>query len=283
LTVGARLEHNSYTGFNIQPSARLAWTPNSKNMFWSAVSRADRTPARFDTAIRVNYEALPGLGGIPALVSYFGNPNAKNERLIAFEAGYRNTWTSSFSLDSTVFYNRYRDLQSVERGTAVLEATPAPTHLLIPILYGNKLYGETHGIEFFANWKPASHWTLSPGYAYCAAHLHVTADSLDTGTVLGTQGGQPNHQAQLRSSVSLPKNLQWNASAYFVNRLPAQAVPAYTRLDTGLIWRAGEHLSLSVVGQNLLKDRHLEYAGPDSSVQSSLMRRNVYGKISWSF
>jgi iron complex outermembrane receptor protein len=191
--------------------------------------------------------------------------------------------SGSLSLDSTVFYNRYRDLESTERGAMVLETTPAPPHLLIPILYGNGLYGETHGIEVFANWKAASHWTLSPGYAFYAAHLHTTASSRDTTTVSGTQGGSPDHQAQLRSSISLPWNLQWNASAYFVNRLPAQSIPSYTRLDSGLTWRAGEHFSIILAGQNLLRDFHPEYSGPDSSVQSGLMRRNAYAKIAWTF
>src|ERR1019366_3900885 len=85
LSLGARLEHNHYTGFNFQPSARLVWTLDSNNMFWSAVSSAVRTPARGDTDIRVNYAALPGAGNVPMLVSLFGNPNQRNERLAAFE------------------------------------------------------------------------------------------------------------------------------------------------------------------------------------------------------
>jgi hypothetical protein len=83
--------------------------------------------------------------------------------------------------------------------------------------------------------------------------------------------------------VSLPWNLQWNASAYFVNRLPAVSIPSYTRLDTNLLWKAGERVSVSVVGQNLLKDLHPEYAGPDSTVQPGMMRRAAYAKIIWSF
>jgi outer membrane receptor protein involved in Fe transport len=87
----------------------------------------------------------------------------------------------------------------------------------------------------------------------------------------------------MRSSVSLPWNLQWNASAYFVNRLPAQSIASYTRLDTGLTWRAGDRVSVNIAGQNLLKDLHEEFAGSNSSVQSGMMRRNVYAKIVWSF
>jgi iron complex outermembrane receptor protein len=283
VSLGARVEHNSYTGFDVEPSARLVWTPDSKNMVWGAISGADRTPARSDTDVRVNEAALPGPGGLPVLVSIFGNPKFKNERLTAFEGGYRNAWTSRFSLDSTIFYNRYRDLLSVEPGATRVETSPAPTHLLVPESFGNGLYGETHGIELFANWKVASFWTLSPGYTFFSMHLHPFAGSQDFTDAAGTEGGSPDHKAQMRSSVSLPWNLRWNVSAYFVNRLPAVSIPSYTRLDTNLLWHAGEHVSMSVVGQNLLKSLHQEYAGPDSSLQPGLMRRGAYAKITWSF
>jgi iron complex outermembrane recepter protein len=283
LSLGARVEHNDYTGFDFQPSARLVWTPDSKNMIWSAISGAERTPSRADADIRVNYAALSGPGNVPMLVSLFGNPNKKNERLTAFEFGYRNAWTSKFSVDSTVFYNRYRDVDSVEPGTMSIEPNPTPAHLLVPSYFGSGLHGESHGIELFADWKVTDFWTLNPGYSFFSMHLHPFAGSHDFTDASGNEGGTPDHQAQLRSSVRLPHNLQWNASAYFVNRLPAVSIPSYTRVDTGLTWRAGERVSMSVVGQNLLKNLHPEYAGPSSSVQTDLMKRAVYAKITWSF
>jgi iron complex outermembrane receptor protein len=283
LSLGARVEHNDYTGFDFQPSARMVWTPDSKNSVWAAVSHADRTPARSDTDFRVNFEALPGPGGLPILVSLFGNPNQKNEQLTAFEAGYRTALTRGFSLDLTAFYNSYRDLVSVEPGAMRIETNPAPVHLLIPESFGNGLYGEAHGIEAFANWKVTKLWTLNPGYTFFSLHLHKFTGSQDSTSVSGTEGETPDHQAQLRSSLDLPWKLQWNASAYFVNRLPAQSIPSYTRVDTGLIWHSGERVSLSAVGQNLLKDLHPEFSGTDSTVQSGLMRRVAYGKFTWSF
>lgn len=283
LTIGARLEHNDFTGTGFEPSVRLAWTPNSKNMVWSAVSVADRMPVRSDTDVRVNYAVPSASSSLPTMLSYFGNPNEKNERLTAFESGYRYTWTNRFSVDSTVFYNRYRDLETWEPGAPRLEAAPAPVHLLIPRTFGNGMYGETHGLEVFANWKVASFWTLSPGYAFLSMHLHRFAGSLDTAAPKSTEGNSPDSQAQMRSSVSLPWNLQWNASAYFVNRLSAQSIPSYTRLDSGLTWRVGDRVSVNIAGQNLLKDLHEEFAGGSSSVQSGMMRRNVYAKIGWSF
>jgi iron complex outermembrane receptor protein len=244
LSFGARFEHNGYTGFDIEPSVRLAWTPNSKNMLWSAISGAVRIPGRYNTDLRANFSTLPGPGGMPMLISMFGNPQEKDERLTGFDAGYRNTWTSNLSLDSTVFYNRYRDLESVGLGTAVVEMNPSPPHLLIPNTFGNGLYGETHGMEVFANWKASRFWTLSPGYAFMTMHLHAFPGSHDATTIPGTEGSSPDHQAQLRSSISLPMKLQWNASGAFVDRLPALSISAYTRVDTGLTWQPGGSFSL---------------------------------------
>jgi iron complex outermembrane receptor protein len=283
LTVGARLEHNSYTGFDLEPSVQLVWQPEARSMYWASASGADRTPARSDRDIRVDYQALPGPAGLPILISDFGSPEQKNEQLIAFEAGYRHTWSDKLSLDATAFFNQYHDLESVEPMPTRLESDPAPVHLLIPFEFGNGLYGETHGFEAFANWKPASFWTLSPGYSFLTVHIHRFAYSQDTTDGPGTEGGVPNHQAMLRSQVMLPNHLQWNTSAFFVDRLAAVAVPSYTRMDSGLTWQRWERWSVSVMGQNLLRASHQEFAGPDSSVLPGLMRRDVYGRISWAF
>ncbi len=282
-TVGVRLEHNSYTGFDTEPSISMVWAPNNKTMFWSAISGANRTPARSDRDIRVNVEALPGPNGLPLLVSYFGNPNQKNEHVTAFEAGYRKTISKDLSLDATAFYNRYRDLQSVEPGAIQLETNPAPPHLLLPWTFANGLYGEAHGFEAFANWKPTRAWTLNPGYSFLTTHIHRFVGSEDVTEGPDTEGGAPKQQAELRSRLDISRGWQWNTLAYFVDRLPALSVPAYTRLDTNLTWQLGERLSMTLAGQNLLQDRHLEYAGPDSSVQSGEIRRNGYAKIEWSF
>src|SRR5690606_3261718 len=44
LTLGVKLDHNSFSGFEYQPTARFAWTPSDLTTVWTAVSRAVRTP-----------------------------------------------------------------------------------------------------------------------------------------------------------------------------------------------------------------------------------------------
>ena len=283
IVLGARGEHNDYTGFDVEPSLRMVWTPTEGNALWAAVSKADRIPSRTDTGVRVNFSALPGPGGLSELISILGNPKQKNEALNAFEAGYRSTISSSLSLDLSAFYNRYRDLESEDPAAPTLEMNPSPPHLLIPLEFGNGNYGEAHGVEVFAKWKATSFWTLSPGYAFFTLHTHAFAGHDDETLIASFNGGTPDHQAQLRSNVSLPWHLEWNAASYFVDRLPAQSVPSYTRLDTGLIWQAGERVSFSAYGQNLLREAHPEYNGVDLIGPPSVVGRSAYARVEWFF
>jgi iron complex outermembrane receptor protein len=282
-SIGTKLEHNYFNGFNLQPTARITWTPEDRDMFWAAVSGAQRTPSRGETGFRENETVYPGPDNLPLLISYFGNPAQKNERLIATEAGFRKAFTDRLSFDSAVFFNDYQDLLSGEPGAVRVETDPAPVHFLLPINIANLEHGETHGLEIFANAKLAARWTLSPGYTFLSMHLHRDATSLDTGTALQTEGTIPNQQAQLRSNVNLPWRWQWTTSAYFVGRLVYPKIPSYTRLDSNLAWQASERFSLGLVGQNLLQSLHSEYGGGTTTVNASEIRRSAYARITWRF
>jgi iron complex outermembrane receptor protein len=283
LSLGTKLEHDYFNGFNLQPTARITWTPDDRDMFWAAISGAQRTPSRGETAIRDNEAALPGPDNLPILISVFGNPHQENEHLTATEAGFRKQISDRLSFDTAAYFNQYHDLRSAEPGPTSLETDPPPVHLLMPIFIANLLHGETHGIEMFANMKLARRWTLSPGYSFLTIHIHRDATSLDLASGPQTQGASPNQQAQLHSQVNLPWHWQWTTSAFFVGRLAAPQIPSYTRLDTNLGWQASDRISFSFVGQDLLKALHQEYAGPDLTVNPSLIRRSAYARITWRF
>lgn len=283
LTLGAKFEHNYFGGANFQPSVRGTWVVNDRSMFWADVSRAVRTPSRAIETFRLNSEVLPDPQGPPILVSEFGNPKLKNEDVVATEVGYRVEPIPNLSLDLTAFYDRHEHLQSIEPGAPYLETDPAPLHLVLPVYISNLLHGETHGIEAAVKWKINSHWTLSPGYSFLAMHLHRNPTSNDPSSVASQEGSSPAHEAQLRSHVEVGRGWQWDASAYFVDRLRFGGVPSYTRVDTGLTWKAREHFSLSLVGQNLLKDHHVETNGLDQLFLSSLVKRSAYVKFTWQF
>jgi iron complex outermembrane receptor protein len=281
LTVGAKVEHNFYTGFGVMPSARVAYEPSDRRMLWAAISRAIRTPAETDAAVRLNFAGFPGPGGTPVLVGLLGNPHFKDEGLTAYEAGYRTMVGKRLSIDLSLFYNDYDEQQTIEPATPFFEAAPPPAHLVLPTTYQNLMQGETHGFEIAANWKLTRWWTISPGYDFERIHMHVSATSQDSTSVPETEGSDPQQQAQIRSHIDLSQRVAWDTSVYFVDRLVFQNVPSYTRLDTGLSWQWKAGISFSVFGQNLLRDHHLEFVDSSGATQSTLIKRGAYAKITW--
>ena len=203
--------------------------------------------------------------------------------MIAYEFGYRTTVAKRLSFDLAAYYNDYSNQESTEPSTPFFEATPAPAHLVSPSTYENLIYGETHGVEVAANWKITDRWTLSPGFDFERIHMHASPLSEDTQTAPETDGSDPHVQAQLRSHFELSQRWTWDASAYFVDRLIAQNVPSYTRLDTGMSWRWNEGVTLSIVGQNLLGDHHLEFIDSTAASRSTEIKRSAYVKLSWRF
>ena len=283
LTIGTKLENNYFSGFDVDPTARVAWTPTKQDTFWAAVSRAGRSPSRRSEDADINLAVFPGPGGVPAELTLLGNPAEKMEHVVAYEAGYRAQPTSRFSIDVAAFVNSYSNLATREAGAPFVEVNPGPPNLVFPLVWGNKMHGMTDGIEVSGNWKVNDRWTISPGYALLQMHLHTGRTSQDTTSVVNTEGSSPRHQAQFRSHLNLPGRFVWDVSGYFVERLPAQGVPSYTRIDTQLSRQIGERLEFSLVGQNLLQDHHLESNDIETSVNSSQVKRSAYAKIAWRF
>jgi iron complex outermembrane recepter protein len=279
LYVGTKLENGLYSGFDLSPSARLAWTPNSRQTFWTAVSNAHRTPTRHDQDLSASLAGLPG----PAEVLLVGNTNFQSENLNAYEAGYRSQINKRLSVDLAAFVNSYNHLQTQEPLPSFVVPNSTPPLLVYPISFANKMHGVTEGIEASVQWTATPRWILSPGYSYLQMHLHTDPSSLDTTSVANVQGSNPVHQAQLRSRFKLTRSMDWDLNVYYTGALPAQLVPSYTRLDSQVTWRVSERTQWSVVGQNLLSDHHVEANDAYAVVNSSEIKRSVYTKLVWSF
>jgi iron complex outermembrane recepter protein len=289
LTAGIKLEHNNYTGFEFLPSVGATWEIDKQHMLWAAVSRAERTPTPNDTDLSVNLGEIGVSNGLPVVLRFVGNKNFQDEHLVAYEAGYRATLSNRLTFDLSAYFNDYDRLQTTEPAVTFLESTPAPPHEVDTLTYGNLMHGESHGLELSANWKVTDHWQLSPGFAFDEIHLHTAPASQDQQTVPFVQGNTPTRMGQLRSHMDLSRTWSWDASAYYVDPLRNQGfsgavrIPGITRVDTRLTWKASEHVTLSVVGQNLLKNEHVEFEDFFGSMQSSQIKRSGYAKLTWLF
>ena len=101
------------------------------------------------------------------------------------------------------------------------------------------------------------------------------------------EGTTPPQQFSLRSLLDLPGGLQLDAQfrhSTALDRMPellsGEGIDAYSELDVRLAWRASEQLELSLAGQNLLHDHHLEFGNPAARGE---IERSIYGKVAWQF
>jgi iron complex outermembrane recepter protein len=273
LIVGGKLEHNDFTGLEFQPNGRLLWTPTDRQTLWTSVSRAVRTPSRFERDARYNLQAFPTPGGTPGLVSVFGNPALQSEKLTAYEIGYRIEPTHSLSFDLATFYNVYNELSSFIIGSPTFESNPAPGHILIPQIADNNLSGETYGAELSATWQVKDYWRLMGSYSWL--HMHLPGDAF------GIAGDSPQNQFKLRSYLDLTHHVSFNSAFYYIDNVPNQKVSAYFSLDAGLTWHPNKNWEFGVWGQNLLEP-HTEFSSFRYPVQTEIPR-SVYGKVTVRF
>jgi iron complex outermembrane receptor protein len=276
LTIGSKFLHNSYSGFEVQPTARLLWTPSPRQTVWGAVTRAVRTPSRIEEDLQLT--ALLS----PSPLTFFritGDRKFSSEHLIGYEAGYRTLLRSKFYLDIAAFHNNYDHLLSIEPGTPFSETSPPPPHVVVPFFFRNGLFGNTSGFEIAPDWTPTSWWRLRGSYSYLHMDLNKEAASQDASTANSTQGSSPHHQITIRSSLNLPKKLEFDQTFRYVSALPAQLVEAYATADVQFSWRATGSLELSVVGQNLFQPHHAEFGGDPGALVG--IARSAYAKITW--
>ena len=263
LTFGTKLEYNDFSGFEWQPSVRMAWAPDDRNTFWMAVSRAVRVPTRIERDIAVEITP-PGSNPAGFLL---GNDDFDVEKLIAYEAGYRWRPRMNLSFDLATFYNHYEDLASLE---IVPEPFIGPDgRIVFPIVNMNLTSGRTYGAELLAEWEPIDNWHLTASYSYIELALTPSGQDQNRGAWL--DGATPHNLAGLRSWITLAERFEIDAQLRYqsrIRRIPSdptgQGFDAFSELDLRFGWRVSDSLSVSLLGQNLLHDSHEEFGTPEA-------------------
>ncbi|MBI2943823.1 MAG: TonB-dependent receptor [Candidatus Wallbacteria bacterium] len=282
LTVGSKIEHNSYTGIEVQPSVRLLWIPEKRQSVWAAVSRAVRTPSRIESDGRISQRPFPGPGGATVVPTLVGRGDYDSEELLAREAGWRFQASDSVSLDLAGFYNSYRKLRTLERfGTPIPQALPAP-HLVAPFAPFNLGEADTWGLELACDWHARDDLHFRTGCSWLRLDLTPDPASRDAAAV-AAERENPGHQLFVSSSWELSKQLELDGHLRYVDELPGLGVPSYFMLDLVLAYRPREELELALVGRDLLDDRHSEFTPSLIDTQATEVQRGLYGKVTWRF
>jgi len=260
VALGTKVEHNDYTGYEIQPSGRVSWRLSPSGTLWAAVARALRTPSRIDRELF-----------FPGQPPYFiaGGPGFHSEEELAYELGYRHQ-RGALALSVATFYSRYHGLRSVEQ---VNPPTPSPA------VIANGQYGESYGAEVTADYLITKGWRVRAGHTELRIHIWPNPGSTDT-TRGASESQTPDRQFFLFSSLDLPAHLRLDAGMRAIDDITRQQVPGYAELNAKLTWQPTPQLDLSLVGQNLLHDRHAEFGAPATRRE---IERGVYGLVEWRF
>ncbi|MDP9054881.1 MAG: TonB-dependent receptor [Acidobacteriota bacterium] len=268
LTLGSKLEHNHFTGIEYAPSAQLVWRPSVRQEVWMSAARAIREPNVADS------------------VELAGQPQHHSETLRDLEVGYRTQISRKVSLDVATFFNLYNNLSELVTSTPIVFQVPNQNpnpNLGPPAFYSAIGRARSYGGEMFATWKATSRWRIVPSYSFIHINTNWTP-SANEGSG-NTNATTPRHQIQIRSLFNPTRSIDWDTTLAWIAALgtdSVESVPAYVRLDMRLAKRIGEHVEISLVGQNLTSGRHLEFI-TDNRVAPALVSRSVFGRAVFRF
>lgn len=272
LWLGAKVEHNDYTGIEVHPSARFLWSLDEKQVIWGAVSRAVRTPSRAEDDLRLNIGIHNHLG-ITGLAQYNGSRDLDSENVISYELGYRAQPTDYFSWDIATFYNEYSDLIAFTGQTAAF--IPPSTSLLIDV-FDNNMRGNAYGAEISGTIQFTEWWRLMASYSILTINL-----DLDPGvdaTQVYEEGASPHNQVYAQMSWDLPCDLEFDIAGRYVDKLPADDdLRGYFQMNTRLGYRPNENWEFAVIGQNLLMPSHQEFQ--QLLVAANRVQRGIFAQV----
>lgn len=281
LTLGSKFEHNDYSGYEIQPSAKILFKPTPDQSFWASASRAVRTPTPVEhdlvAEIQLTFPYPPPYDKYDAFLLL--NKGFKSEELVAYELGYRIQPTKRLFLDMAAYYNVYDNILSAQY---LSRYSPGVSSDII--ILDNKVSGHVLGGEVSIDYSLFEWWRLHASQSIMHIDMEKDADSTDPTTVDAIENSSPGYQTSLRSYMNLPYNLKLDCIFRLVSRLPAytgqREIPSYNSMDVRLAWNIKPGLEISIVGQNLLNTHHPEYSGSGLVVPPEV-ERSVYTKVQW--
>ena len=229
-TVGSKFEHNAYTGFEYEPSAQLVWAQQpGKRSGYRLRKPSVNPPARtrtFNLTRLLFHLSLVILGFCSSRAIRTSRPN--NFAIMRWAIALRSPNACLWA----------RPLFAVTIATSRPRSPGLPTSWIrqgrshygsFPFNLLGAAHARTYGGEIFATWNVTSRWRLSPGYSLL--RMNIIQDPLSESSA-AVSGDAPEHQMQIRSSLGLRSNLDWDTSLYSsggsaTNRSPV--IPGWIR------------------------------------------------------
>lgn len=257
LTVGAKVLHDEYAGWQLQPSVRVMHTPREHEHLWASLTRAVRTPSRADRTVALFADATVGPGGLPLFTEFRGAPDFGVESVVSLEAGYRRRFSESAFVDAAAYLNFYEGLRTFEPQDLEFRTDPAP-HWVLPMQFANNGRATTVGAEVYFLWQATPAWRLALTASVKSWRYRVASDS---GDFLSKHEHfeTPRHQFSLQSLLALGNGWTLDAFLAYVDSLLSPTVDAYWRFDARLGYQLADGTVLEAGVRNAFRPAAIEF------------------------
>ena len=163
-------------------------------------------------------------------------------------------------MDTAAFVNDYSQLISISQQFNL----------------NNNLGGEVYGGEINAVWEPAPTLRVEAGYSYAKSFLKGDLSE-------DVEESYPENHFHLRTYLDIGNDLECHSALYYTGRNETFDADPYFRLDLGLTWHMNEHTSISLWGQNLIDDQHLELSDPTQRSIAAEVPRAIYLQLNLTY
>lgn len=281
-TLGSKLEYYSLSKWEVEPSASLLWNINDEHSFWVSVSHAVRTPSRtqYDSQVFLFEELVAP--NTPLMIQGAGNNDLNAENMTAYQFGWRGVFNEDLTADISFFYHDYIDITKTEvTGEVFFDSNG---FAILPGRVNNNMNAQSYGVETTLNWQVTDWWRNYFTYSYFkintssrAGHTLFSPDSDELSA--------PQNIASWRAQFSLTHNINFDFWLRYTDETVTnnRYINDYIDLDLRLSWQIYDDIELSVVGQNLIQEKHLEFDAGFFYPVESTVERSVYGKAIWRF
>ncbi|WP_300138143.1 TonB-dependent receptor plug domain-containing protein [Pseudodesulfovibrio sp.] len=229
--LGTKLDYFGRGNVEFQPTARLLYTLDNSE-YWLAVSRAVRADNEW---IRSGGYVFDHHG-----TGFAVSPSSDltTEKLVAYEAGYRQRLSNDLRWDVSLYSNRYSEL-------AMLELDPvARTATLV-----NSLSGASYGMEAQVNWTVTPWLGLVPSVSTVYQDIYGL-HSPPQGDSVPDRGLTTEWKTQILTKPL--KDVGLDVLVGYLDGPSGQdSHPDYLLLEAHGSWKVSESLMLELIARNL--------------------------------
>lgn len=297
ILAGLKLENNTFSDFEVQPSLKMDWEVTGNFDLWSSVSKAVRTPSRFSNGLNVD---IPNLllppnsplnsTAVTTVVSLRGVEGIEPEELIAYELGARWQASDALEIDVALFWNDYDKLTGTQVSFPDVCYPLADCSLnnftRADLQSNNAVTGRTIGGEINVHWQATD--SLSFDANYSIVDYKIEAPYEEGGFLAELSEVQnPRHIANLRTHYQLSDAMAISAWLRHTDKLagleelPTFSIPSYTEFDLNLSYAFSKSFEARITAANLLDNQHLENASELGDVEATLVPRMLRLDLVW--